>query len=98
MLLVVREYGGLGSSKSGVMTSLHEPDGFADQIHVVAEVADLVVGDVLHLFVESGLVADIADQGAQREHGVRREILVAYVLRNVVMSIADGRVGTHIVA
>ena len=72
------------------MASLHE-------IHVVAEVAHPVVGDVLHLLVERGFVADVADQGAQGEHGVGSEILVADVLRDVVAGVADGGVGADVV-
>ena len=77
--------------KVGLPTFLHEANGFADQIHIVAEVAHAVVGDVLHLFVESGFVADVADQGAQGEHGVGREILGADVIGNVIVGVADRR-------
>ena len=86
----------LGGGESRVVTLLHQANGFADEIHVVAEVADLVVGDVLHLFVESGLVADVADQGAQGEHGVGREIFVADVIGDVVVRVADGGVGADV--
>ncbi len=74
VLFVISEDGGFGGSESRVVTLLHQADGFADEIHIIAEVAHLVVGDVLHLFVKSGFVADVGDQGAQREHGVGGEL------------------------
>src|SRR5208282_4661947 len=89
MLLVVAEDGVIGVGKLRFAALLHEPNGFADQVHVIAEVADLVVRNVLHLFVESSFVADVIDHGAQGKHGVGREILVANVLRDVFVSVAD---------
>ena len=66
VLFVVGEDGGVLGGDLGLAAFLHEAQGFADQVHVVAEVAHAVVGDVLHLFVQSGFVADVVDHGAQR--------------------------------
>jgi hypothetical protein len=56
----------------------------------------LVVGDVLHLFVQRRFVADVVDHGAQAEHGVGREILVADVSGDVIVGIAYGSVGADV--
>src|SRR5580698_7671613 len=96
MLFVVGQDCGVFGGNLGLAAFLHDAQSFADEIHVVAEVADAVVGDVLHLFVESGLVADVADQGAESEHGIGGEILVADVGGHVIVGVADNGIGADV--
>ena len=62
------------------MVFLHEPDGLAGHIHVVAHVGLLVGGDGLEFLVECDFVAQILNQLAQRENRVGLELLGADVV------------------
>ena len=80
----------------GLSGLLHQPQSFADQVHVIAEIADLVLRDVTQLFVVHDFGADAVDQAAQRQHGVGSEFLGAHVSGDVLVWIADHGARRHI--
>ena len=59
---------------------LHQPDGLAGHVHIVADVGLLVGGNGLVLLVEGDFVVQVLDQFAQRQHGVRLNLLGADVV------------------
>src|SRR5580698_8080868 len=62
------------------MSFVHQAQSFADDVHVVAEVADFVLRDGFEFAVESHFRSDAVDQVAQGEHGVGRELFGANVI------------------
>jgi hypothetical protein len=70
VLLVIAQYLPVRSGNLRLMGLLHEAKGFADQIQVVAEIADSIIGNLRELAKQSRLIADVADQLAQRQHRI----------------------------
>ncbi len=62
------------------MALLHQADGFAGDVHVVAHVGLLVCGDGFELLVERDFVAEVFDQFSQREDRVGLEFFGADVV------------------
>ena len=90
MYLVIRKHSHVGRGECGLSRSLHQPQRLAHHVQIVAEVRRAVGRHVLELLVKGHLVADVAHQGAQGQHGVRVEILGTDVGGQIV-----ARIGYH---
>ena len=96
VLLVVLEHGRVRGRNLRLAALLHQPERFAHDIHVVAEVAHAIVGHLGQFLEERHLGADVVDQFAHGQHGVGGEVAGADVARDVVARIADHRIGGNV--
>ena len=80
LALVGRQGGVLGSGEGWVVVLLHQADGFAGDVHVVAHVGLLVCGDGFELLVECDFMAEVFNQFAQSEDRIGLELLGADVV------------------
>ena len=74
------ESGVLGGGECRVAGLLHEADGLAGNIHVVADVGLVLRGNRLEHLVERHFVVQVFDQFAQRKNGVGLKLLGADVV------------------
>ena len=96
MLFVVCQHRGIGGGKLRLTAFGREPQGFTDQVKIVAKVANAIIGNVLQFLVDAGFVADVVDQGTHRQHGVGVELFAADVVGDVVTGVSDHGVGLNI--
>ena len=73
----------------GLWLLLHQTDGFAGDVHVVADVGLLVGGNRFEFLVESDFVAQVLDQFAQGEDGVGLQLLGADVIGDGGAGVGD---------
>ena len=77
---VVFYHRGIGRRKLRIPGFLHQAQGFADYIHVVPEVAHLVLGNRFQFFIQRHLSPDSVHKFPHREHGVGRKVLRADIV------------------
>lgn len=96
VLFVVVENFPIRGSDDGLLAFLHEAQGFAGDIHIVAEVAYAIVGNFCEFAEDSDFIADSRDQLAQGEHGVGSELPGTNVVGDFFAFVADNGVGADI--
>ena len=76
-----------------VVALLHQADGFAGHVHVVADVGLLLGRNRLELLVEGHFVVQILDQFAERQNRVRLQLLGADVVGDLGAGIGAENAG-----
>ncbi len=80
-----------------IVVLLHQANGFAGHIHVVADVGLVLRGNRLEDLVESDFVVQVLDQFAQRQNRVRLHLLGADVVGHLGAGIgAEDAVLVHV--
>ena len=79
-VLVVRERSIFVRGEGRIVVFLHQANGFAGHVHIVADVCLVLRRDRFKYLVESDFVVQVFHQLAQRQYGVRLQLLGANVV------------------
>ena len=89
--LVILEHGGVGGRNCRFAGFLHDAQRFAGEVHVIAEIANLIVRHVLEILELRHFRSDIVDQRTHGQHSVGLEFLGTNEIRDVIARMRQSR-------